>query len=98
MGNLSQMAAALTHHVQPERLRRIARAIPKVLILTGDDDNLVRPSNSVYLKKEMPEAEFIQWEKTGHGIHIQHRNRFHALLERVFEEGRQKVREGFTGE
>ena len=96
MGTFSQMAAGLTHHVAPARLRRIAQTVPKVLILTGDEDNLVRPSNSVYIKSHMPEAEFIQWEKTGHGIHIQHKDRFNELLERVFAEGRQKVREGFT--
>lgn len=98
MGTFSQMAAGLTHHVQPERLRRISRSIPKVLILTGDEDHLIRPANSVYIKAHMPEAEFVQWEKTGHGIHIQQKERFNALLERVFEEGRQRVREGFTPE
>lgn len=90
------MAAALTHHVSPERLRHISRSIPKVLILTGDQDHLVRPSNSVYLKSHMPEAELVEWDHTGHGIHIQRRDRFNALLERVFAEGRQHVEEGFV--
>lgn len=91
MGTLSQMAAALTHNMSPERLSRISKSIPKVLILTGDEDHLVRPSNSVYLKQHMPGAELVQWEHTGHGIHVQWNSRFNALLERVFEEGRERA-------
>ena len=89
VGHISQMVAGLTHYVSPDRLHHISRSIPKILILTGDDDHLVRPSGSFHLKKHMPEAEFIQWEKTGHAIHMQHVKRFNKLLERVFAEGRQ---------
>ena len=92
MGTLSQMAAGLTHNVSPERLRHISKSIPKVLIITGDEDHLVRPDCSVHLKEQMPEAELIQWEHTGHGIHVQWNSRFSALLERVFEEGRERAR------
>ncbi|KAI0083105.1 Alpha/Beta hydrolase protein [Irpex rosettiformis] len=88
VGQLFQMAAALTHNVPPFRLRAISENIPKVLILTGDGDQLVRPSRSVHLKECMPEAEFVQWESTGHGLHTQHNRRFNEVLERVFEEGR----------
>ena len=98
MGTISQMAAALTHHVSPERLHHISRSIPKVLILTGDEDNLVRPTNSIHLKTNMPEAELVQWKHTGHAIHAQHLKRFNALLERVFEEGNQRVQGGFVPE
>ena len=93
MGALSQMAAGLTHNVSPERLRRISKSVPKVMILTGDHDNLVRPSCSVHLKQHMPEAELVQWEHTGHGIHVQWGKRFNALLERVFEEGRERAKD-----
>ncbi|KAJ7236736.1 Alpha/Beta hydrolase protein [Mycena haematopus] len=90
IGALSQMWAALTHHVTPERLRGISEAIPKVLIVTGDQDNLVSPANSLYIKKCMPDAEFEQWENTGHGIHSQRPKKFNQMLERVFKEGRSK--------
>ncbi|KAI0093979.1 alpha/beta-hydrolase [Irpex rosettiformis] len=89
VGHVSQMVAGLTHYVSPDRLRQISKNIPKILILTGDDDHLVRPSGSVHLKEHMPEAEFVQWEKTGHAIHMQHVKRFNGLLERVFAEGKQ---------
>lgn len=73
-----------------QRLRSISEAIPKVLILTGDDDNLVSPANSRYMKSCMPDAELEEWEATGHAIHVQRPKKFNQLLERVFKEGRRK--------
>ncbi|KAI0002146.1 alpha/beta-hydrolase [Russula compacta] len=91
LGAISQMWAGLTHHVQTNRLAQISQTIPKVLILTGDQDHLVRPSNSAYLKKQMPEAEYIVWKDTGHVVSAQHVERFNALLERVFAEGQARL-------
>lgn len=65
VGSLSQMAAAKRHYVSPDRLKTIAASIPKVYIMTGDEDNLVRPENSHHLKSCMPEAEFEVWEHSG---------------------------------
>jgi hypothetical protein len=39
----------------------------------------------------MPEAEFVLWENTGHGISAQWKARFNALLEKTFEGGRLAV-------
>jgi pimeloyl-ACP methyl ester carboxylesterase len=86
MGALSQMWAGFTHHLQAERLAQISKTIPKVVILTGDEDHLMRPSNSAYLKKHMPEAEYIVWKDTGHVVGMQHVERFNGLLEGVFQE------------
>ena len=36
----------------------------------------------------MPEAEFVQWKSTGHGLHTQHNALFNDILKKVFEEGR----------
>ncbi|KAI0781102.1 alpha/beta-hydrolase [Trametes elegans] len=91
LGAVSQMSAALTHYVSPERLRQISSSIPKVAIVTGDTDNLVNPANSELIKKHMPEAELIVKEGAGHGLNIQHRVWFNELLERVFKEGREKA-------
>ena len=85
------MAAGLTHHVKPDRLHQISSSVPKVVILTGDQDHLVDPNHSFYLKRHMPEAEFLQWEHAGHGIHMQYKKRFNALLESVFLEARQRA-------
>ncbi|KAI0736621.1 Alpha/Beta hydrolase protein [Fomitopsis betulina] len=91
IGALSQMAAAMTHNVSPERLREISKSIPKVLIVTGDEDHLVDPENSRYMKEQMPEAELVEWAGAGHGIQVQCRNKFNALLERVVKEGRERL-------
>ncbi|KAH8984755.1 alpha/beta-hydrolase [Lactarius hatsudake] len=86
VGAVSQMWAGLTHHMEAERLAQISKAIPKVLILTGDQDHIIRPSNSAYLSEHMHEAEFVVWTDTGHFVHMQYVKRFNALLERVFLE------------
>jgi pimeloyl-ACP methyl ester carboxylesterase len=94
MGHISQMAAGLTHHCAPDRLRLISSSVPKVVILTGDEDNLVLPQHSLELKESMPEAELIQWTVTGHGIHVQRAKEFNQLLEKTFAEGQERSRQG----
>ena len=91
VGAVSQMWAGLTHHVEAKRLAQISKTIPKILILTGDQDHLIRPSHSAYLSKHMPEAEFIVWKDTGHVVSMQHVERFNTLLERVFLEGKARL-------
>lgn len=85
-GHISQLGAALTHHVSADKLRRISKSIPKVVILCGDEDSLVDLRHSRDLKACMPEAEFVQWKNTGHGIHSQRPAEFHNLLMRIFGE------------
>lgn len=91
MGAISQMCAGLTHRVTPDRLRKTSKSIPKVLIVTGDKDHLVNPQSSIYLKENMPEAEYVLWEGTGHAIHMQWTDRYNKLIERVVAEGRNRV-------
>ncbi|RPD65974.1 alpha/beta-hydrolase [Lentinus tigrinus ALCF2SS1-7] len=91
LGAISQMAAALTHHVSPDRLRKISSAIPKVIIVTGDTDNLIDPSDSRFLKEHMPEAELVIKVGAAHGLTIQEKEWFNELLERTFKEGRERA-------
>ena len=91
VGSLSQMCAGLTHYASPSRLRQISACIPKVLLVTGDNDHLVRPENTYKLKGCMPEAELVQWNNCGHALHFQYQDKFNALLERVFREGRERA-------
>ncbi|KAJ7246380.1 alpha/beta-hydrolase [Mycena rebaudengoi] len=86
IGHVSQLAAALTHHVTADQLRRISASIPKVVILCGDEDALVNLQHSKDLKACIPRAEFVQWNETGHGIHSQRPEEFRDLLIRVFHE------------
>ena len=91
LGAVSQMWAGLTHHVEAKRLAQISSTVPKVLVLTGDQDHLVKPSHSAYLSEHMPEAEFVIWKDTGHVVSMQHVERFNTLLERVFLEGKARL-------
>jgi pimeloyl-ACP methyl ester carboxylesterase len=90
------MHAALWHYVSPERLAHIASRIGKVLVLTGDQDNLMDPANSARIVEGMRSGarevnvEFVTWEDTGHGIPSQWPEKTNALLEKVFIEGRKK--------
>ncbi|KAG9096082.1 hypothetical protein FRC06_009063 [Ceratobasidium sp. 370] len=89
VGTLSQMAAGLTHYVSADRLRQIAKGIPKIVLVTGDEDNLVPPRRSEWIKECMgPQVELEKWEHTGHALQIQRPERFNALVERVVEESR----------
>ncbi|KAF9072988.1 alpha/beta-hydrolase [Rhodocollybia butyracea] len=90
LGALSQQGAGLTHHVSADRLRQISKSIPKVALATGDEDHLVYTHNTVYLKKQMVEAEVVEFKNTGHAIHYQRYREFNAMLERVFKEGRER--------
>ncbi|CAE6515818.1 unnamed protein product [Rhizoctonia solani] len=89
MGTLSQMAAGLSHRVTPERLRQIANDIPKIVLVTGDEDNLVPPERSEWIKQCMgPNVKLEKWEHTGHALQIQRPEKFNALVERVIDESR----------
>ncbi|KIO27116.1 hypothetical protein M407DRAFT_243460 [Tulasnella calospora MUT 4182] len=81
------MAATMTHYVSPNRLRTIAASVPKVYIMTGDEDHLVRPENSYHLKSCMPEAEFEVWENFGHSVFAQHPKRFGEKMAQVMQDG-----------
>jgi len=90
VGHFSQMVAGLTHHISPARLRSISSGIPKVTIVTGDSDNLIRPVNSRVLKEHMTEAELKTWDQTGHALHAQWPKRYCDLLNKTFEEGKRR--------
>lgn len=91
IGAISQMCAGLTHHVSKDRLRAISQAVPKIMIVVGDEDNLVDPGNSKYIKEHMPEAEYVEFQNTGHGIHLQWPERYCELVERAIKEGRERA-------
>lgn len=100
------MAASLTHHVSSERLAFVAANIPKIAIVTGDEDYLVNPAGSERIKAAMDQAlekenprriELVKWEGTGHAIHIQKETQFNELVERCVNEGRALLDGGWKG-
>jgi len=103
------MAAALTHHVSSDRLAFIAANIPKIAIVTGDEDHLVDPARSARIKAGMDQAirrgdaedarrvEYLKFEGTGHAIHIQKKVQINELVERCAKEGRAMLDAGWKG-
>ena len=85
------MAAGLTHRVTGDRLREISRLICKVVIVTGDEDHLVDPGRSRFMKENMPEAELVEFSGTGHAVHLQRPREFNELIARVIREGRSRL-------
>ncbi|KAF9792418.1 alpha/beta-hydrolase [Thelephora terrestris] len=93
IGVISQMAAGLTHRVTGDRLKEISKLIPKVLIATGDEDHLVDPQRSRFIKANMPEAELVEFPGTGHAIQLQWPREFNELIARAILEGRSRLTE-----
>jgi pimeloyl-ACP methyl ester carboxylesterase len=84
------MAAGLTHRVSGDRLGEISRLVPKVVIVTGDEDHLVNPQRSMFIKANMPEAELIKFSGTGHGILMQRTREVNEVIARAIREGRSR--------
>lgn len=82
------MAAGLTHRVRGDRLREISRSIPKVVIVTGDEDHLMDPRRSKFIKANMPEAELIEFSGTGHAVHVQRAKELNEIIARAIRESR----------
>ena len=103
LGQFSQAAAALRHHVSPSRLAFISARIPKIIILTGHEDHVVAPQKSRELWRGMTSnqdidgkdgqleylrVELVEWEDAGHGIHLQLEREYNELVARCVREGR----------
>ncbi|TRM59053.1 Alpha/Beta hydrolase protein [Schizophyllum amplum] len=98
MGHISQMIAALSHYVDDSRLAAIGKNIGAkekgwIGVVCGDEDHLVLKSNSLRIVAGLRSsgdndiAEYEEWPVTAHGIHVQRRKRFCALIERGVAEG-----------
>ncbi|TIA87947.1 hypothetical protein E3P99_02880 [Wallemia hederae] len=90
-GAISQMYAALGHSVSPARMEKIDHNIPKISIVSGDEDYLVDISCSVDLKKYLPSADYTVFKNTGHGLISQRPFKFNRLVEETVAEGAAKA-------
>lgn len=70
-GAMAQIRAVITHRVTITELTKINKDIPAITILTGDDDNLVNPGNSVHLAQHMTRATYTKFEGAGHALPAQ---------------------------
>ncbi|KAJ2488428.1 hypothetical protein IWW37_004814 [Coemansia sp. RSA 2050] len=72
---VGQIGAVFRHYIAPARLEFLGRLLPdkQILIVTGDEDHLVRTSNSVYLADKLGREHVIfkVYEGAGHGLTAQ---------------------------
>jgi len=78
-GRIAQVAAALGHFVNAERLRAIKDSNVPVLVITGTWDNFVNPVGSFYLKDQL-QAEFEVFEGAGHAVISERKHAFNRKL------------------
>ncbi|KAJ2084065.1 hypothetical protein H4R24_000274 [Coemansia sp. RSA 988] len=84
-GFIGQVGIVFRHHVSPTRLAALGQALPgkRILIVTGDEDHLVRTSNSTYLADKIGREHVILevFEGAGHGLSSQESTRFIASVD-----------------
>ncbi|KAJ2378360.1 hypothetical protein IW150_000847 [Coemansia sp. RSA 2607] len=88
---VGQVGVVFRHYVAPARLELLGKMLPdhQILIVTGDQDHLVRTSNSAYLADTIgrDKVTFEVYEGTGHGLHSQQAHRLvqsiDAMISRV---------------
>lgn len=81
--------AAMMHHCSYEQLGNIADDLhpAKILVITGDSDELVLPKRSLELHEHLPGSELIVVKNAGHALPCQITEDFNSIMDRVIEEG-----------
>ncbi|KAF9123465.1 hypothetical protein BGW39_008933 [Mortierella sp. 14UC] len=85
--NVAQVWAALTHHVNPQRLAQIHASQIPILIVSGTEDQLVRHSASHYMQRHL-NCRMSIFEGSGHIIPSERTMAYCALVEDLIRHGR----------
>ncbi|ORZ08541.1 Alpha/Beta hydrolase protein [Lobosporangium transversale] len=86
-GNIAQCWAALFHHVNAKRLAQIRESGLPVLVVTGTEDNFVRPSGSYHLAKEIG-APLVVFEGSGHALPMEQTETYCKFIEELVDNGK----------
>jgi pimeloyl-ACP methyl ester carboxylesterase len=78
-GAVGQLSAVLRHRLGRERLEQLRQTKIPILVCTGDQDNLVRPSNSYFLAEAL-DARLEVFEGCGHVLSMQEPERYNKLI------------------
>lgn len=89
-GQLGQVAAVLRHRMTKEGFTELASKIPKIAIITGDADEIVRLSDCNLLHQMLPGSEYTICAGVGHSIMLQVPAEFNAWLNQVIRTARGK--------
>merc|ERR1711939_50271 len=85
-GKLGQLAAVSRHRVTAEQLAEIESSVPKIGIVTGDQDKLINPKRSQELSEMMPKAEFWLVKNAGHALPSQIATEYNEWIEKLVRE------------
>ncbi|KAM0789938.1 hypothetical protein ACM66B_006778 [Microbotryomycetes sp. NB124-2] len=82
-GRLGQLGAVFKHHVSQDRLLEIAETIPRIGIITGDQDNLVNPERSRDLHQDLPGSTLKVVKGAGHALPAQIPDEYNEWIKSV---------------
>ncbi|KAJ3332712.1 hypothetical protein HDU76_013325 [Blyttiomyces sp. JEL0837] len=82
-GIRGQRLACYTHHMSRRRLHKLRDSGIPIIVITGDSDVVVRPSNSIYLARNL-RSRLELFVGGGHGLAVQFPDRFNAVLLKHF--------------
>ncbi|KAF9097955.1 hypothetical protein BGX29_000300 [Mortierella sp. GBA35] len=88
--NIAQSWAALIHHVNADRLSQIRVSGLPVLVVTGTEDNFVRPSGSHHLAKELG-CPLVVFEGSGHALPSEQTETYCRFIEELNSKGKDGV-------
>ncbi|KAI8819096.1 Alpha/Beta hydrolase protein [Fimicolochytrium jonesii] len=91
-----QIWAVQRHYVSPARLRRIAQLQIPVLVMTGTDDLLIRPSNSHHLAHHLS-CPLKEFPSAGHGLPQERPHQVHSLMVETFRKSAAYMSHTSTG-
>ncbi|KAJ2807247.1 hypothetical protein H4R20_001360 [Coemansia guatemalensis] len=81
---IGQMGIVFRHHVSSTRLAALGHLLPgkRILIVTGDEDHMVRPKNSLHLADKIGREHVILevFKGAGHGLNSQETAKFTASV------------------
>ncbi|KAF9342674.1 hypothetical protein BGX26_007054 [Mortierella sp. AD094] len=86
--NVAHCWAALTHYVSAKRLAQLRASGIPILVVTGTEDNFVRPSGSYYLHKQLG-CKLVVFEGSGHILPSEQTIAYCKLFEELIQKGRE---------
>ncbi|KAF8943593.1 hypothetical protein BGZ47_005263 [Haplosporangium gracile] len=88
--NIAQSWAALFHHVNSARLAQIRTSGIPILVVTGTQDNFVRPTGSYHLAKELG-CPLVVFEGSGHALPGEQTETYCRFIEELNTKGKDGV-------
>mmetsp|Transcript_4585 Transcript_4585/g.6835 ORF Transcript_4585/g.6835 Transcript_4585/m.6835 type:complete len:419 (-) Transcript_4585:105-1361(-) len=89
VGVVSQILAVVSHYVSWDRLKQLRSYNLQVLVVSGDQDNLVNPSNSRMLS-DILDGRWLHFKDGGHGVNEQYADKVNEAIEECIIQSEKK--------